>query len=66
MNIAVVVSEILRVTNAMVSKASLPNFSLASKFDTGTVRITSLDELHRTLQGDIDGGREYQVHVFWH
>jgi hypothetical protein len=28
--------------------------------------ITSLDELHRTLQRDVHGGRKHQMHMFRH
>ena len=66
MNIDAVVSKVPRITNSMISKASLPNFSLASKFDTRSVGIASLDELDRSLQRDIDSGREHQMHMFRH
>src|SRR5580698_8003194 len=66
MNITAVFREIFGVTNTMVGEPSLPNFAFALAFDAHGMRITSLDELHRTLQGDVRGGSQHQMHMFGH
>jgi hypothetical protein len=40
------------IANSPVRKASLPHFELFSKLSPDSVRITALDELHGSLQGD--------------
>jgi len=57
MNIIPVPFKILRVTNAVIRESSLPNLPVPIEVDTHSVRIASLNELHRTLQGDVHGGR---------
>jgi hypothetical protein len=66
MNVIAVILKVLSIANAMIGKPPLPNLRLRPKLDTGRMRISSFDELHCALQGDVDGGRKHQMNVFGH
>ena len=66
MNVVSVRFEIFDTANAMVGESSLPNLGSSSKLNSGRIRISSLDELQRTLQSDVYGGRKQQVHMVRH
>jgi hypothetical protein len=54
------------IANTMICKASLPDFALDRQFLGTPMRESSLDELHRTLKGNLDVGRKNQVRVVRH
>ena len=57
--------EILEVTNAMVSKPALPYLQSLTELLFDRVRVSALNELHRSFQRDLDG-RYQQMEMLRH
>ena len=53
MNVLPMSRKVLRITNAMIRKPSLPNFFSLIEFETKRVGVSTLDELNRSLNRDI-------------
>jgi hypothetical protein len=60
------VDEVLIITNAMICKASLPDFPLATEDRTESMRISTLDQLNRVLDCYVARRREEKMNMFRH
>lgn len=66
MNVVLVGCEVLIATDSMIGKSALPDFSFATEDRAEDVRISTLDELNRMLDRDVDCGSEQEMHVLRH
>jgi len=65
MDIEPMPGKILRVANAMIRESLLPDFS-AANLNSDCVRISTLDQLHRTLQRRVKRRSKQQMHMVRH
>ena len=56
------VDKILGIANTMIGKSALPNLA-SSKSKAKCVRISTLDQLQRSLDRDRRGRRDQQMHM---
>jgi hypothetical protein len=64
-DVAYVMSEILGISNTMVSEPPLPDFTRSKGKSKGT-GISAFDSLHYLLQGDVRPRRNKQVNMLGH
>jgi hypothetical protein len=61
-----VIQEVLSISNTMISKSALPDFSLAAKDRAQCVRVSAFDELDGVLDGYVASRREQEMYMFGH
>lgn len=66
MNVLAMMREILRVTNAMVRKSTLPDFPVTPNFGPERVRESAFDELNGTLNRHVFRRSKHQMNMFGH
>ncbi len=65
MNVDPMMFKVLGIPNAMIGKSTFPDFQRIPELLFNGMRVSALDELHRTFQRD-SGGRDQQMEMFRH
>ncbi|HZQ94720.1 MAG TPA: hypothetical protein VFA67_06895 [Candidatus Sulfotelmatobacter sp.] len=66
MDIALMVDEVLIIPNAMICKAPLPNFPLATEYRTEGMRVSAFNQLDSMFERHVAAWREEKMDMFRH
>ncbi|MFZ0957835.1 MAG: hypothetical protein WAN60_15925, partial [Candidatus Sulfotelmatobacter sp.] len=66
MNVISMVHEIQIVTNPVIGKSALPDFSFATEDGSEGMRVSAFDKLNRMFERHVLGGSQQQVDMLGH